>query len=153
LGGRYQLEGNAGGEIAACEPPHHLAVTWEFGEDTTWVEVHLVEDPAGGARLELEHTVPATGEHWDQFGPGAVGIGWELGLMGLDLHLSSGAPVDPDAVAAWQVTDDAKAYTVTSSDGWCQADVAGGTPEAAARAAADRTTSAYTGDPADPGPG
>jgi len=31
LGGRYQLEGNAGGTIKVCEPPHSLAVTWEFG--------------------------------------------------------------------------------------------------------------------------
>jgi uncharacterized protein YndB with AHSA1/START domain len=28
LGGRYQLDGNAGGEITRCEPPRHLAVTW-----------------------------------------------------------------------------------------------------------------------------
>jgi uncharacterized protein YndB with AHSA1/START domain len=30
VGGRYQLEGNAGGEILACEAPTHLAVTWEY---------------------------------------------------------------------------------------------------------------------------
>ena len=24
LGGRYQLQGNAGGEILVCEPPQHL---------------------------------------------------------------------------------------------------------------------------------
>ena len=38
-GGRYQLEGNAGGLITACEPRSHLALTWEFGEDLSWVEV------------------------------------------------------------------------------------------------------------------
>ena len=32
-----------------------------------------------------------------------------------------------------------------SSDAWCAADIAGGTPADAARAAADRTTEAYTG--------
>ena len=32
LGGRYQLQGNAGGEITRCEPPRHLAITWEYGE-------------------------------------------------------------------------------------------------------------------------
>ena len=31
LGGSYQIEGNAGGEIVRCEPPHLLAVTWFFG--------------------------------------------------------------------------------------------------------------------------
>src|SRR6185369_7315743 len=30
-GGRYQLQGNAGGEITECTPPKRLAVTWEFG--------------------------------------------------------------------------------------------------------------------------
>ena len=31
LGGRYQLEGNAGGVITACEPRSDFALTWEFG--------------------------------------------------------------------------------------------------------------------------
>jgi uncharacterized protein YndB with AHSA1/START domain len=30
LGGRFQLEGNAGGEITECRPPRRLAVTWEL---------------------------------------------------------------------------------------------------------------------------
>src|SRR5262245_24338722 len=41
LGGRYQLEGNAGGEIMACDPPRHLAVTWVYGDVTSWVDVSL----------------------------------------------------------------------------------------------------------------
>ena len=32
LGGKYQLEGNAGGEILSCEPPRLLRVTWVMGE-------------------------------------------------------------------------------------------------------------------------
>src|SRR6202042_1500120 len=32
LGGRYQLRGNAGGQITACEPPSRFAVTWEFAD-------------------------------------------------------------------------------------------------------------------------
>ena len=31
LGGKYQLEGNAGGEIVSCEPPRLLRVTWALG--------------------------------------------------------------------------------------------------------------------------
>ena len=30
LGGRYQLEGNAGGEITRCEAPRALDITWEY---------------------------------------------------------------------------------------------------------------------------
>ena len=41
-GGRYQLEGNAGGEIRRCEPPRLLRVTWVFGEaPPSEVEVRL----------------------------------------------------------------------------------------------------------------
>ena len=41
-GGRYQLEGNAGGLITACERPSHLALTWEFGEDVSWVDARFL---------------------------------------------------------------------------------------------------------------
>ena len=41
LGGRYQIEGNAGGEILECEPPTRLALTWEY-DGTTWVDATLV---------------------------------------------------------------------------------------------------------------
>src|SRR5215469_9209234 len=61
LGGRYQLEGNAGGEITHCEPPRLLSVTWEFGGGTTWLTVTLADDPAGGTRLELEHIAHVEG--------------------------------------------------------------------------------------------
>ena len=41
LGGRFQLEGNAGGTITHCERPSYLGVTWEFGGDVSWVEARL----------------------------------------------------------------------------------------------------------------
>jgi uncharacterized protein YndB with AHSA1/START domain len=33
LGGSYQLEGNAHGEILRCSPPRLLAVSWIYGTD------------------------------------------------------------------------------------------------------------------------
>ena len=46
-GGHYQLEGNAGGEITACERLSHFALTWEFGEEVSWVEVRVSDgEPA-----------------------------------------------------------------------------------------------------------
>ena len=54
LGGRYQLEGHAGGEITACDAPHHVAMTWEFGGDVSWVDVRLTEVD-DGTHLVLEH--------------------------------------------------------------------------------------------------
>ena len=55
-GGRYQLEGNAGGVITACERMSHFTLTWEFGGDVSWVEVRCREDGPGRARLALTHT-------------------------------------------------------------------------------------------------
>ena len=77
LGRRYQLEGNAGGQIVECEPPHHLGVTWEYGGDVSWVEVGLTEDPSGGTRLRLEHVAHVDEGRWEEFGPGPVGVGWD----------------------------------------------------------------------------
>jgi uncharacterized protein YndB with AHSA1/START domain len=143
-GGRFQFEGNAGGTIERCDPPRSFATTWEFGEQTSRVEVRFTPDPAGGTRFELEHTVPVD-DHWTEFGPGAVGIGWELGLLGLGLHLSSGA--DPAEGAAWAASEEGRRFMALSSERWCQAHVAGGAPEAEAQAAAARTTAAYTAAP------
>lgn len=143
LGGRYQLEGNAGGEITTCDAPKHLALTWEFGGATSWVDVHLTEDPTGGTRLRLDHmALVEDNEIWDQFGPGAVGIGWDLGLFALAEHVRTGDQVkidetDPDGPAPGLMAE--------SSAAWCEADIASGTPEDTARAAAARTLAAYTG--------
>ena len=140
VGGRYQLEGNASGEITACDPPRHLALTWEYGGDLSWVEVHLTEDP-GGTRLRLEHVARVDDERWEEYGPGAVGVGWDLTLLGLDQHLATGGSVEG---ATWMATPEGKAFVRGSSDAWARASIAAGTPEDAALAAAARTSAAYT---------
>jgi uncharacterized protein YndB with AHSA1/START domain len=150
LDGRYQLEGNAGGQITRCEPPRHLAVTWEYAGDVGWVTVVLSEDGKGGTRLELEHVAHVPEERWNQFGPGAVGVGWDMALMGLGQHLATGAPADRQAAMAWMVSEEGKDFMRRSSEDWCRASIAAGTDEAAARAAAGRTTAAYTGEGAQP---
>src|SRR3954451_23605261 len=40
-GGRYQLEGNAGGIIQSCDAPHGFSATWEMGVDVSWIELRL----------------------------------------------------------------------------------------------------------------
>jgi uncharacterized protein YndB with AHSA1/START domain len=146
IGGRYQLKGNAGGEIRRCEPPRLLAVTWEFGGSTSWLTIKLGDDPAGGTRLELEHIAHVDDGMWDQFGPGAVGVGWDLAIMGLGRHIETGATVDPNEAAAWSASDEGKDFVRRSSADWCRASIAAGTDEAAAKAAADRTTAFYSGE-------
>lgn len=147
-GGRYQLEGNAGGTITACGRPWHLALTWEFGGDVSWVEVRFSQGGAGRARLKLTHTQRLS-EHWSQYGPGATGVGWELGLLGLAFHLADPAGFRPDE-AAFVASRDGKAFIRGSGEGWGQAGIEAESNPAAARAAAKRTIAFYTGESADP---
>ncbi len=149
LGGRFQVQGNAGGEIVACDAPTHLALTWEMGGGVSWVDVTIEGSSSGGEEsttLTLRHTAEQLDpEFYDTYGPGAVGVGWELSLMGLAEHVATGATMDHDEVEAWGATDDGRAFMGGSADGWGEAAVADGDDPTAARAAAARTTAFYTG--------
>jgi uncharacterized protein YndB with AHSA1/START domain len=147
LGGRFQVEGNAGGEVLACDAPDRFEITWEFDGGVSWVEVRLAPDPAGGTRLTLEHSAIPGGEHWDTYGPGAVGIGWELSLMGMELHVASGGAAGAAEGQAWAISPEAAEFMVGSGTAWGDADAASGTDPAEARAKAERTNAAYTAAP------
>ena len=121
LGGRYQLEGNAGGTIEECEPPNRFRATWEFGEGISWIDVRLTAEDPTPLVSSSRDTAPVD-EHWDQFGPGAVGIGWDLGLIGMSLHLASGAPVDAAEVDEWTRSPEGLQFMTSSSDSWRDAD-------------------------------
>ena len=148
LGGRYQVEGNAGGKITACEAQSHYALTWEFGGSVSWVDVRVADEGSDCARLTLTHTAHLS-EHWDTYGPGAVGVGWEMGFLGLALHLAEPDWPKPD-VMEFATSPDGRAFITGSSDGWRRAAVAAGADPDAARAAARRTTAFYTGEAAEP---
>jgi uncharacterized protein YndB with AHSA1/START domain len=148
LGGRYQVEGNAGGTIERCDPPKSFFVTWEFDGQVSWLEVRVVPEGDDKTRLELEHIAHVDDERWDQFGPGAVGVGWDLALLGLASHLTPGSPgVTPEESMAWMVSPEGITFMVAAAERWYEADVAGGADEASARARADRTKAAYTTPP------
>lgn len=151
-GGHYQLQDNAGGVIEACEAPHQLAATWEYGGQLSWLRVDIAPSDHG-ARLELQHVAPVDrgspgAEHWATFGPGAAGVGWELAFQGLARHLEDpDAPgPDPEAVAAWAASSEARALYSAASQAWAEAAIADGAPEEDALAAAERTRAFYTGD-------
>jgi uncharacterized protein YndB with AHSA1/START domain len=148
-GGRYELQGNASGTIERCEPPHSLAATWEYGGQTSWIELRLTPESEGRTRFALEHIAHVDDELWEQFGPGAVGIGWDQTLLGLGLYLAGSADLpERDAIEAWQLSDVGREFTKLSSARWAEASIAAGTDAAAAQAAAARTTDFYTADPA-----
>lgn len=144
-GGHYQLEGNAGGTVTRCDKPHSFAATWEYGGMVSWIEVRLT--PAGHerTRLELEHVAHVADDLWDQFGPGATGIGWDMALLGLAGHLTApGTAIDPSTAMAWMVSDDGKEFIRLSSESWFEANLAAGTGPDTARGQADRSYDAYT---------
>jgi uncharacterized protein YndB with AHSA1/START domain len=144
LGGRYQLEGNAGGDILECDAPGRLRITWEFGGGMSWVDLTLTAEDAG-TRLRLDHSIPLDDVPVGEYGPGAVGIGWELSLLGLAQHFD-----DPTAVLRELEANQPPAlleFMTASGRAWGVADAAAGTDPEEARAAAERCVAAYTGAP------
>lgn len=148
LGGRYQIQGNAGGTITRCDPPEAFDLTWEIMGGTSWVNVRLARE-GKRARLTLEHVAHKEGigeAHMKKYGPGAVGIGWDLTLYGLGLHLADPkAPRDHAAIEAWMTSTEGKAFYRASGDAWAEAHTASGAPADEARAQAERTIAFYSG--------
>jgi uncharacterized protein YndB with AHSA1/START domain len=148
LGGRYQLKGNAGGTITRCDPPEALDLTWEFAGGTSWVNLRLAPD-GPGARLTLEHIAHVDGigkEHLEKYGPGATGVGWDLGLHGLKQHLANPqVAIDPAAFEAWTLSAEGKAFVRKCGEAWAEAYIASGADPERARAQAERTIAFYTG--------
>lgn len=130
VGGSFQLEGNAGGEILACEPPRLLRVT--FGAPNSIVELRLTAQGDGDTVLELEHTVPI---EMAQSGAGAlyVGPGWDGALLGLGLFLRGEAVDDPVAAAN---SPEARAFSKESVHAWAAVVEDSGTATAEQLAAA-----------------
>ena len=143
-GGRYQLEGNAGGEILSCDARRGFSLVWEMHGQASWLSVELSDAPSGTA-LRLEHTAHVPDGLWQQFGPGAVGIGWDQALLGLHEHFASRGAHGPEATAAWWTTDEGRSFVRASGQAWCEAAIRASDEPEAARAAAERTIAFYSG--------
>lgn len=148
MGGHYEIEGNASGEITACDPPNRFDLTWGMHGGVSWVTVKLTRIGAETTKLELEHAAHLDDDLWDKFGPGAAGVGWELALLGIAMYLDGSVPPTAAEREAWPLTPAGKEAVRSMSDGWAQASIASGTAAAAATAAAARTTAFYTGEEA-----
>ena len=143
VGGAFQLEGNAGGEILECEPPKRFKVT--FGGPNSLLELRLLSGADASTELELEHSMseaPAPG------GAGAlwVGPGWDGGLLGLELYVSGELPEDADPV---EMANSAEviSYNEQSVRAWIEAIRASGTtPEEDLMSAAKVSMAQYAPD-------
>jgi len=111
VGGSFQLEGNAGGEILECDRPRLLRLT--FGGETSVVELRFTADGAG-TLFELDHAVP---EAMAGSAAGAlfVGPGWDGAVLGLGLFLAGETIEDPVAAAN---SLEAQNYSKHSIDEW-----------------------------------
>jgi uncharacterized protein YndB with AHSA1/START domain len=123
VGGTFQLEGNAGGEILECEPPKRFKVT--FGGPNSLLELRLLPGADASTELELEHSMseaPAPG------GAGAlwVGPGWDGGLLGLGLYVTGELPADADPTAMANSAE-VISYNEQSVRAWIEAIRASGT--------------------------
>jgi uncharacterized protein YndB with AHSA1/START domain len=145
VGGRFQVKNNAGGTITACVPPKSFSATWEFGGSVSWINIALAPMEDGGTHLTLEHICPPN-PHWDKFGPGAVGVGWELGLLGLGMHIRSQAARDAFDEHAFGVSEEGKGFVTSTGEGWIAADIAGGESAAEATQRGQRTIHFYRGE-------
>lgn len=147
LGGRYQLEGNAGGEITRCDAPTALDITWEYYGNISWVTVRL-ETADNGTRLTLEHLMgkdEASEEHWKKYGPGATGVGWELGFLGLGIYLKTGDPVTESESNLWMGSSEGSDFLKNCAAEWGEAQIRAGEDQAIAQAMAAETAAFYGG--------
>ena len=150
LGGRYQFEGNAGGEILECDRPNRLRVTWVYGDasdpaSVSEVVLRLTSEGDERTTFELEHTAVVPEEMWAMFGPGAVGVGWDGGMLGLSLHLAGGPR--PDDPIAWQLSAEGREFNTRASVAWGEANIAAGADPEAARAGVMATRDFYAPPP------
>ncbi len=154
VGGTFQLEGNAGGEIRRCNPPNGgsagYSVTWGMGTgEPAIVHIRLTAVDAASTRLELENVAAVDSlPHgvWEQFGPSATGMGWDSGLLGLSQYYSGGENgITPELAAAWVASDEGKAFMRASADAWAIVHAKAGADPSAAQTAADTTYGVYTG--------
>ena len=147
-GGHYQLKGNAGGKIIQCDAPTLLAITWELNGGIGWLNVKLSVVETELTRLTLEHIAHEEADFlafWDQFGPGALGVGWDLGVYGLTEHLAAESESLARDEEAWMKTEEGRDFVSASSDAWVAVAVAFGTDAQMARDAGERTVAFYTG--------
>jgi uncharacterized protein YndB with AHSA1/START domain len=147
LGGRYQIKGNASGTITRCDPPQALDLTWEFGGGISWVLVRL-EARGNGTHLTMEHVAPigVMEEHWETYGPSAVGTGWDLSLAGLGNYIAGGPMVDHNEFEQWSTSEGGKIFIRHSTSAWAQAHREAGVAPDTADAMAERTAKFYTGE-------
>ena len=116
----------------------NFTATWESGGNVSWIDVSISSDGPDRAQLVVEHIVDVDDENWREFGPGAVGMGWDSMLLGLAIYLGTGEAIDPSFGQQWMVTEDGRRFLTLSGEEWYTANVASG-EDPATSACVDRS--------------
>jgi uncharacterized protein YndB with AHSA1/START domain len=146
LGGKFELEGTAHGEILRCESPRLLKVSWLFGPDadawegTSEVEVRLTPGPTGDTGFELIHSAVVDPHFFPTYGPGAGGVGWDLGLLALARLVAGDEIEDLDGFGK---SPEGREFSRRSAAAWGRAHLEGGGDPAQVAAAVEATTKFY----------
>ena len=147
-GGHYKIQGNAKGKITHCDPPHAFDLTWVIFFNTSWVQVRLIPVD-GGTRLALEHLMRKgfmSEKHWKKYGPGATGVGWDIGFWSLGQYIETpNAALDSSAQEAWLSSQEGKVFLRDCAVAWGWSHAESGAPQSHAKAVAERTAEFYTG--------
>lgn len=142
-GGRYTLtKSGTEGDIQRCEPPEHLAITWEYQGNVSHVDVQVIPTTAARTTLRLIHHCPPD-DHWETYGPAATGVGWEESLRALSLYLAGDRRCAPDEMEKFASTPEGQELTRRASDAWGRVDHEAGTPASTAESRALRTAAFY----------
>ncbi len=150
LGGRYQIEGNAGGTVLRCEEPELLEITWEFGGGVTWVVVTLTEDGERHPAPRSSTPRPSTRPSRTSSGRARSASAGRWHSEGCGCTSPTRRRRGPTPTTPTRATPPSCAPRATA---WAEADAAAGTDPEQARAAAERCIAAYTALPPDEGQG
>lgn len=144
-GGRYRLTGSGTeGTIEQCEPGVALDLTWEYEGDVSAVRLRFTTT-VETSTLTLEHDVPP-GEHWDEYGPAATGVGWDSSFFALSLYLNPESASVAEDIAEFAESVGDQFFVTQSAEAWQAAHVAAGADPTIAAQAAIATIEFYTAD-------
>ena len=151
LGGRYQLEGNAGGEILECDRPRLVRVSWVFGEMADAgpdLRGRRASD-AGRSRIHDGRAGAHRHRPGRVLGPVRTGRGWRRLGRGRSRVLAPFARRIRgvgDAIA-WQSSAEGREFFAQSSAAWGAAYAASGADPDAVEKAVANTTAFYAPEP------
>ena len=142
-GGEFTLtETGVQGKITLCDHLRSIILDWETNGTPSQVSIAMPAEREGTI-LTLRHTMDHT-THWDQYGPAAVGVGWDGALVNLGLFLAGDDRAHPEQARKFASSKEGKDFMKASARLWKEAHTAAGAEDALAEQAARRTAEFYT---------